>query len=117
MEEKFMFKKILSIFVLCLLVLNMGMAYGVENVDNDKEIGTYRAYPCPNDNCSGLLFSSTSYGTWYNTGTSRTCTHFPYGLDYLFERAATKTTSCNTCSFGYSNTTYETKWVCYGGSR
>ena len=110
-------KKILILLVLCMLVLNMSMAYGIEKVNNDEENAvTMRAILCPKD-CGGYLVNSYSYGNWYNTGTSRTCTHYSYGLDYLFERAVTKTVNCNTCSYGYSNTSYETKWVCYGGNR
>lgn len=69
---------------------------------------------CPNCSGGAMVTSYTSYSSWVKTGETRGCTHYAYGTDMKWKRSRTKTTKCNKCSYGYSTTEYQYKWVCHG---
>ena len=101
-----------------LLVCNLGSTFATDNNDfSEENAGMYRNILCPRPNCNGELITTYTYGNWQNTGTSRDCEHYQFGLDYLFKRSVTVSRDCNVCTYGYtSQLSPETKWECYGGN-
>lgn len=74
-----------------------------------------RGIACPKCT-SGSLVPIKSYGSWYNTGTQRDCVHLAYGTDVQQARKITTTNKCNSCSYGFTSSSTETRWACRGSA-
>jgi hypothetical protein len=110
-----MVKKLVSIFVVVMIVCAIALvpAYAQTTPIRSIDIEPNGNPICPL--CyEGYLLHTHQYSLWYRTGDQRLCIHFPFGVDIKERRDVTTTYHCTVCEYGYTEYTFEIRWICEG---
>lgn len=120
-ELKIMSKKLLKVFAILMLCFGFAPVqthahehheYATQYVANESVDLRAPIYYCPK--CNGSLRKVTEpTGEWIKTG-SVACSHGKSGKDSNYKRPIKITSSCASCGYKYSSTSYEYKTDCEG---